>query len=69
MDNQLIFLVEDAPEGDYQARALGADIFTEADTLPKLREAVRDALLCHYEAADRPAMVRLHYVREEVFVV
>jgi hypothetical protein len=30
--NEIIFLIVDAPEGGYCARALGASIFTEADT-------------------------------------
>jgi hypothetical protein len=64
--NEIIFEVADAPEGGYTARALGASIFTEADTLPELREAVRDAVRCHFEEGEGPAVIRLHYVREEV---
>ncbi len=47
--NELIFLVEEAPEGGYTARALGQSIFTEADDLPTLEENVRDAVRCHFE--------------------
>ncbi len=47
--DELIFLVEDAPEGGYTARALGASIFTEADDLDGLREMVRDAVRCHFD--------------------
>ena len=61
------FVVEEAPEGGYIARAVGADIFTEADDLPMLRERVRDAVLCHFDEHDRPALIRLHISREEVF--
>jgi hypothetical protein len=32
--------IEEAPDGGYAARALGHSIFTEADTLPDLRDAV-----------------------------
>lgn len=64
--NGIIFEVTDAPEGGYTARALGAAIFTEADTLPELREMVRDAVRCHFEEGQGPAVIRLHYVREEV---
>lgn len=64
---EVIFLVEDAPEGGYTARALNAPIYTEADSLDQLREAVRDAVRCHFETdAERPALIRLHYTREEV---
>ena len=63
---ELIFLVEDAPEGGYTARALGASIFTEADDLPDLREQVRDAVRCHFDDGQGPKVIRLHFVREEV---
>ena len=45
---ELIFLVEEAPEGGYTARAPGASIFTEADDMDGLREMVRDAVRCHF---------------------
>jgi hypothetical protein len=64
--DELIFLVEDAPEGGYTARALGVSIFTEADDLNSLREAVRDAVRCHFDEGQGPKVIRLHFVREEV---
>jgi hypothetical protein len=67
--NELIFIVEEAPEGGYTARALGESIFTEADTLADLREQVRDAVRCHFDEGQSPKMVRLHFVREEVIAV
>lgn len=47
--DEIIFLVEEAPEGGYTARALGEAIFTEADDLTQLHERARDAVLCHFE--------------------
>lgn len=67
--SELIFLVEDAPEGGYTARALGASVFTEADDLPSLHARVRDAVRCHFEEGQVPKVVRLHFVREEVLAV
>lgn len=64
--DELIFLVQDAPEGGYTAHALGVSIFTEADDLDGLRAQVRDAVRCHFEDAERPRVIRLHFVREEV---
>lgn len=64
--NEIIFSVEEAPEGGYLARAIGHSIFTEADTLPELRDVVRDAVRCHFEDDERPKLIRLHFVREEV---
>ena len=65
--SEIVFLVEEAPEGGYLARALGVSIFTEADSLPELRLAVQDAVRCHHDdAATTPKVIRLHFVREEV---
>jgi len=58
--------VEEAPEGGFTARALGYSIFTEAETLPRLREQVRDAVQCHFDKGKAPKVIRLHFVREEV---
>lgn len=66
MTSEIVFLVEEAPEGGYTARALGESIYTEADTLESLREQVRDAVRCHFEEGVRPVAIRLHFVRDEV---
>ena len=66
MTSEIIFLVEQAPEGGYTAKALGYPIFTEADELTDLPESVKDAVRCHFEDADRPKFIRLHRVHEEV---
>jgi hypothetical protein len=68
MTRELIFLVEESPEGGYEARALGESIFTEGDTWDELKEAVQDAVRCHFDEANRPALLRLHFVRDEVLV-
>ena len=67
--NELIFMVEEAPEGGFVARALGESIFTEADTLAESSGKVRDAVRCHFEEGKAPKIVRLHHVREEVIAV
>lgn len=66
---ELIFMVEEAPEGGYTARALNASIFTEADTLDDLHDRVRDAVRCHFEEGQTPKVIRLHFVREEVITI
>jgi hypothetical protein len=67
--NEIIFLVDEAPEGGYQARALGESIFTEADDLESLHVQVRDAVQCHFEQNQAPKIIRLHFVREEVIAL
>ena len=63
---EVLFLVEESPEGGYTARAVGQSIFTEADTLAALRANVREAVECHFEDGQIPRMIRLHIVRDEV---
>ena len=69
MNSEVIFLVKESPEGGYEARALGHAIFTEGDTMDELREMVGDAVRCHFEDDERPRVVRLHTVKEEVFAL
>ena len=64
--SELIFLVEEAPEGGFTARALGEPIFTEADSVETLYDMVRDAVRCHFAEGQVPSIIRLHFVREEV---
>jgi hypothetical protein len=56
--SEIVFLVEDA-EGGLVARALGHSIHTDADSYDELRKQMRDAVQCHFEADERPAMIRL----------
>lgn len=64
--SELIFVVEEAPDGGYIARALGAPISTGADRLDRVPARVREAIRWHFEPDGLPSTVRLHYVREEV---
>ncbi len=66
MVNEIIFLVEDAPEGGYIAKALGESIFTEGETLDELRSNIREAVENHFDPGTHPKIIRLHYVKEEV---
>lgn len=68
--SELVFLVEEAPEGGYTARALGESIFTEADDWDALKRNILDAVGCHYsDRADAPKVVRLHWVRDEIMAL
>jgi hypothetical protein len=66
MQTEIVFLVEEAPEGGYLARAIGQTIFTEADSVDELREQVRDSVKCHFDEGQGPTLIRLHFVRDEV---
>jgi hypothetical protein len=64
--NEIIFLVEEAPEGGLTARSLGESIHTQAESVAELHERVRDAVRCHFAEGSAPKMIRLHFVRDEV---
>ncbi|CAN5443337.1 2-oxoisovalerate dehydrogenase E1 subunit beta [soil metagenome] len=67
--NELVFLVEEADEGAFTARALGESIFTQADTLEELNDRAREAALCHFEEGKAPRVLRLHFVRDVVIAL
>jgi predicted RNase H-like HicB family nuclease len=66
---EVIFLVEESSEGGYEARALGESIFTEGEDLAELKKNVKEAVITHYEDGKHPAVIRLHFVREELIKV
>ncbi len=68
-DSEIIFIVEESPEGGYEAKALGYSIFTQAESLQELRAMVQDDVRCHFEEGDRPRMIHLHLVKDEVIPV
>ncbi len=63
---EILFVVSEAIEGGYVACGVDAAIVTEADDLDQLRVAIRDAVRCHFDERDRPRVIRLHLVRDEV---
>lgn len=65
-ESEIIFAVEESPEGGYEARALGYAIFTQADNLEELKAMLQDAVRCHFDEAARPRLIRLHFVKDEV---
>ena len=58
MEKEIIFLVEESAEGGYEAKALGHSIYTEAEDLESLKEAIRDAVRCHFDEKELPAIIR-----------
>ena len=63
---EIIFSVQESPAGGYEARALGYPIFTQAETLDELKSMVRDAVSCHFDNGQKPEIIRLHIVKDEV---
>ena len=69
MKDEIIFLVEESPEGGYEARALGFSIFTEANSISELKVNVQEAVKCHFEENEYPLYIRLHFVKDEIIVL
>jgi hypothetical protein len=65
-NSEIIFSVQESPEGGYEAQALGYDIFTQGESMDELRQMVRDAVRCHFNGNSAPAVIRLHLVKDEV---
>lgn len=65
-ESEIIVAVAESPEGGFEARALGYAIFTQAETLEELRAMVQEAVRCHCEDGERPRLIRLHLVKDEV---
>ncbi len=68
MIKEIVFEVrEDDVDGGYSASALGVGIHAQGETLDEVRANVRDAVGCYYDEGDEtPAVIRLHFVRDEV---
>lgn len=69
--SEIIFEVsEDDIDGGYSASALGYGIHTQGDTIEELRDNVKEAVDCYFdETMTRPALIRLHFVRDEVLAL
>jgi hypothetical protein len=52
MNKEVIFLIEEAPEGGFTARSLDHPIFTEADYPDELKPIIQEAVRCHFDEAD-----------------
>jgi hypothetical protein len=59
-DSEIVFSVQESPESGYETKALGYSIYTQAETLSDLKEALKDAVRCHFGDADEPTIIRLN---------
>jgi hypothetical protein len=69
METEIIFSIQESPEGGYEARALGHAIFTQADTMEELKKNVREAVHAHFDEGKSPSVIRLHMVKDEVIPI
>ena len=66
---EITFEVRESLEGGYEARALGHPIFTQAEDWKELKYMVRDAVHCHFDPEEKPKLINIHFVRDEVIKV
>ncbi len=64
--SEILFVAEQEADGGFVARAHALPIFAQADSEAELADAVRDAVRCHFEGAEKPSLIRLHIVRDIV---
>lgn len=66
---EITFLVQEAEEGGYTARALGKSIFTEGETMLELKSNIKEATLCYFGDNDAPQLAHLHFVKDEILEI
>jgi hypothetical protein len=58
-EKEIIFAVQECPEGGFEAHALGHSIFTQAETMEELKKMIQDVVRCHFDEQSRPFVIRL----------
>ena len=66
MKNEIIFIIEESLDGGYEAKAVGYSIFTEGESVEELKNNIVEAVNCHFDANEKPPIIRLHYIKEEL---
>lgn len=66
---EIVFTVTQESDGGYVAECLSHDIFTQGNTWDELRANAREAVTAFFFDQPKPATVRLHLVRDELFAV
>lgn len=66
MADKIEFIVKKSEDGGYEANAVCHCICTQADCLDDLKEAVRDAVSCHFDEDELPEGIILTLGEGEV---
>ena len=67
--SELVFDVTEEADGGYVAECLSENIVTQGDTWEELRANVKEAVEAFFFDAPKPQAIRLHLVRNEVFLM
>lgn len=65
----ITFEVIESNDGQYEARARGHSIYTQGEDWDELKEMAREAVLCHFDEAETPRVIRLYQIRDKVISV
>ena len=63
---EIIFEITQEADGGFVAECLTESIFTQADTWEELRKQVRDAVEGYFFDQQKPKVIHLHFVRDEI---
>ena len=62
---EIVFHVEESPQGGFTARAVGESIFSEADSVEQLPAKIRDAVARHFaDPEQRPDTAHLYFMQD-----
>lgn len=64
---EIVFNVTEEEDGGYVAECLSHDLFTQGNNWDEVRNHVREAVSAYFFDQPKPARIRLHLVRDEVF--
>lgn len=67
--NEILFLVEEIPDGGFIAHALGVSIITVADDSENRYIQILDLMHCHSSKEEIPQIICLFFIREEIITV
>ena len=67
--NEILFYVEESIDGGYEASAVNHSIYTQCEEYDELPDILREAVRCHFDEGQMPALIRIHFVKNEVIAV
>ena len=63
---EITFLIEESLDGGFEAKAIGHSIFTQGETFQEVKDAIREAVHCHFDESEMPRTIRLLRLKEGV---
>lgn len=63
--SELIFIAENCPKGGFIAKCVSESFFTQADSLEELKEAIIEAVQCHFDD-EMKRIIKLQTIQEQI---